>query len=224
LKRKLLSALLVSAATISCGGDSGPTAPVEELTESGWALFEEGNYEEALGSFEEALSSDPGHPDALNGKGWCHVQLRMLEEAAADFGSSIKNAEDRGEIQVANEARTGLGTASNNLGDHSRAAEALQAVLDSDPGFVFSRWQSIDATDVRIMLSLAKLGLAGEAEEETEVDALFDEIASQINEIDPENPISRDDPDSWRVGYSSFGSFEEAILEKLEWLIEIYLG
>ncbi|MFQ6104707.1 MAG: tetratricopeptide repeat protein [Candidatus Glassbacteria bacterium] len=216
--------MLLSMIILSCGGDSNPSSPFYEITAEGWLLFEDGNYQEAVGKFTEALGQNSSWADAHNGRGWSYLELRRLDEAETDLNNAVGLSLAAGYEQVRNEARTGLGSVLNSKGESIDASATLRAVIEDDASFTFSHRSSVDIIDVRLMLSTALLDLAVGESDPSVVDSYFDEIAQNLNSIDSENPISRDDPISWYVGEVRFDSFEEALLEKLEWLIELHSG
>jgi tetratricopeptide (TPR) repeat protein len=219
MRKIAFTALLV---LLSCGDGNGPSQPADDVTAEAWGLFEEGRYTEAAARFTEAIAQDPQWADAYNGRGWCELEQRELDASLQDFDSAI---EFSGEIaQVVNEARTGQASVHNAGRAHADAAEAASAVIESDPSFVFSHRASIDVIDVRLTLCTALLGLARDEGDPAAVDSLFDEISGNLNAIDGEAPVYRDDPATWRLGDERFITFEEAVLEKLEWLISVYFG
>ncbi len=203
----------------ACGG-SDPAGPVEDITAEGWALFVEGRFQDAADKFTEAIGADDGWADAYNGRGWSRIELRDLAGAESDLSA----ATDLGDGQVRNEARTGLGSVLNSLGEYAEAVSTLRAVTGSDASFQFSHRASIDIIDVRLSLSSGLVGLAETEDDPGIVDGYFDEIADNINLIDPGEPILRSDPETWALGSDRFSTFEEALLEKLEWLITVYFG
>jgi hypothetical protein len=203
---------------------SSNTFSVDPSPSEGWDFFEHGLYEEAISLFSELLDHNPDLADAFNGRGWSYLELRRLNDAKSDFNSSIQLATNQGLGQVANEARTGLGSTLNATGEYTDAVQPLRAVIDDDPSFCFGHRTSIDIIDVRLVLSIVLLGVAKDEANSDVVDSYFDEIAENLNAIDTENPIYRNDPSTWRVGNERFNSFEGAVLEKLEWLISIYWG
>jgi len=205
-----------------CCGGSNPTAPPTEITEAGWVFFQQGYLEDAVSKFSEALGVNSNWADAHNGRGWSFLELRRFDDAANDLQAVLSLTGGQG--QIANEARTALGSVQNTAGDYESSSQNLRAVISSDPAFRFSRRATVDIVDVRLLLSTALLGLSEDETDPDVVDSYFDEIASNLNAIDTENPVYRDDPNSWKLGVNRYNSFEETILEKLEWLINIYYG
>jgi len=216
------SVALAAILVICCCGGSDPSAPASELTIEGWSLFGQGLYQDAVNKFTEAIGTDSNWADAHNGRGWSYLELRNFDSAAGDLQRVITLTGGQG--QISNEARTALGSVENNAGDYTSASQHLTAVIASNPEFQFTHRTSVDITDVRLLLSSALLGLSEDETDPDSVDAYFDDIASNLNAIDTENPVYRDDPNSWKVGENWYNSFEETILEKLEWLINLYYG
>ncbi len=216
--------VIILLLTIQCGGDNGNPTPVDEITAEGWSLFSVGDYDAAIGRFSEALGLNADWADAYNGRGWSNLELRRLDGAKTDLNTAVQIATGQNLSQVANEARTGLGSVLNREEEYDETVQVLGSVVTSNPSFQFTHRSSVNIFDVRLILSSAFLSLSEGEEDAGTVDSYFDQIAEHLNAIDPDNPVRRDDPFSWRVGVETFGSFEEAILEKLEWLINLYIG
>ena len=51
----------------------------------GWMLMQNGDYDEALQSYDDALAMDPGNPDYLSRRGECNYMNRDLQAAIEDF-------------------------------------------------------------------------------------------------------------------------------------------
>jgi len=77
------------------GGDGGGGGEVCDnaqcLTDEGWQLFEQGQYQNAIAKFNEALTKDPAYADAYNGLGWSYANLDSLNRALKKFGLCIAN-------------------------------------------------------------------------------------------------------------------------------------
>lgn len=56
----------------------------------GQKLLEEGNFEEALAFFEQALLKNPNDPDLLNSKGVALRSLGRYDEAIECFNKSLE--------------------------------------------------------------------------------------------------------------------------------------
>ena len=55
------------------------------MTEYGWDLYEEGEYENANVWFEEAVFEDINYKDGYNGLGWTYGKLAKLDSSIANF-------------------------------------------------------------------------------------------------------------------------------------------
>jgi tetratricopeptide (TPR) repeat protein len=86
-----LGFLLGLAFILSCGGggDTGPTESASSRTAEGWALFEGGDYEEAIEKFARAIVLDDSYADAYNGLGWSYAALDSLSRSVDSFGHGI---------------------------------------------------------------------------------------------------------------------------------------
>ena len=61
-----------------------------ELSVKGKELLENGQFEEALGFFEQALLNNPNDPDLLNSKGVALRSLGRYDEAIECFNKSLE--------------------------------------------------------------------------------------------------------------------------------------
>ncbi len=62
---------------------------IDELITKGKSLLEEGNFEEALSNFEQALLQNPSDPDLWNFKGVTFRSLGRYDEAIKCFNKSL---------------------------------------------------------------------------------------------------------------------------------------
>jgi tetratricopeptide (TPR) repeat protein len=92
----LIACMCSLAVVFGCGGDGdggggvhGDTAA--SLTAEAWALFEQGQYADALSKFTEATSLDSSYADAHNGLGWTYAKLDELGSALDEFHLAITN-------------------------------------------------------------------------------------------------------------------------------------
>ena len=63
---------------------------IEELVAKGKSLLEDGNFEESLSCFEQALLQDQSNPDLWNNKGVALRSLGRYDEAIECFNKSLE--------------------------------------------------------------------------------------------------------------------------------------
>ena len=63
---------------------------ISELVKKGKSNLENGNYQEALSFFEQALLIDPKDPDLWNSKGTTLRSMGRYEEAIESFNKSLE--------------------------------------------------------------------------------------------------------------------------------------
>ena len=93
---KITIALLGLLIITSCGGSNlgvnpPPPDPVkaQEIIDSAWAAYENAQYPEAIGLFNEAREVDPSGLDIFNGLGWSYFQTHDLVVSLSSFSVAI---------------------------------------------------------------------------------------------------------------------------------------
>ena len=74
----------------------------------GQALLKDGKAAEAILHFEKALEFDPGHSASLKLLGKAHVTTGNKDKAIEIYTGGIEQAEQKGDIQAANEMKVFL--------------------------------------------------------------------------------------------------------------------
>ena len=157
---------LLLAIAVGCGGGGdgdGPTEPeqtAEELTQSGWSMFDQGDLSGALEKFDAAIARDVTHGPAYVGQGWSRLSLATNSQGLIDAVSSFDEALTRG--QQGAEVRAGKAAANLGLGGGSlpEAISEARAARQSAPAFAFSHRQSFNVSDLRLIESFAHAGQA----------------------------------------------------------------
>jgi tetratricopeptide (TPR) repeat protein len=160
-----------------------PTPTVQEqaadLYEQGNLLFDQGEYDQAIVAYDQALALDPTNAHALNNRALAHQARERFPEALADFQAAVtadptyarayKNraallertgadprqlAADYGRLaelepQAAADHRYRQGVALHGQRDYAAARQAYDAALAADP-------QHVDALYERALLSIAE--------------------------------------------------------------------
>ena len=74
--------------SLSCGGGNIQDVArgnAQELTDNGWLLYENGDYNGAIDRFSRAIRVDDSYWDSFNGLGWSHFALHNLVTATSNF-------------------------------------------------------------------------------------------------------------------------------------------
>jgi len=132
----LFLAVFLSAACTEWAVDS---------TNQGWEYFESGDISSARTSFEDATSWDPSYADAYNGLGWCDLLEDYLSSAIGNFKSALSYTTSLVD------ASAGAAIAATDLGQHSDAVSYADAVINSDPSYLFLHYSKVDIKVIRLV-------------------------------------------------------------------------
>jgi tetratricopeptide (TPR) repeat protein len=156
---------------LGCGGDGGgPSDTAGSLTQAGWTLFEQGEYELAIDKFERALELDADYADAFNGLGWSNAKLDNLAQALENFGMCVSNAPSL------TEGYAGCAPVYRDYDTepaHFDSAVAFASTaLTQDSAFEFSHDDNFDWRDLRLIMAQSYYGLGEFLLAKAQVDAL----------------------------------------------------
>lgn len=93
-------------------------------------LFEDGEYERALASYDEALRIDPNHIHALRGRARSLMQLGQSPQALAAFNTAIALAPDFGATYA------NRGVLHDRMGRYQQAIDDYERAVALDPELV----------------------------------------------------------------------------------------
>ncbi|MGD8627994.1 MAG: tetratricopeptide repeat protein [bacterium] len=197
MRRLISMACLCSIVMVlGCGGDGGggPTDTAQSLTASGWALFEQGEYEQAIGKFERALGLDADYADAFNGLGWSHAKLDSLANSLENFGMCVSTAPSL------TEGYAGCAPVYRDYDAepaHFDSAVAFAGTaLTQDSDFEFSHDENFDWRDLRLIMAQSYYGLGefllakgqvdalGGVSLDTESDTFVEDLAAEIERLE----------------------------------------
>ena len=141
-----------------------------ELNEYGWDLYTEGNHEEAIISFDEAIFEDSTYKDGYNGLLWAYGKTGELNDAMGNGNAGISLLDDINLVGTGHrsgiELLAGLALiqhARENYSDAVIMGDSLLSVVgDAEyvitsgvPSWQFSRDVTIDSKDIIWTLSSA---------------------------------------------------------------------
>ena len=159
---------------LSCRGDV--IATDNDLSNFGWALYEDGEYLEALDWFKESIKTDSSHYDAYNGAGWTMGQLRQAEDAVYFFNTFLQR--DSSDFKDKLDFYAGLSFGYSAVGNDIKAREYAQTYFFGnqnsdlgDPNWCFCHKTDINMIDVRLILAISEFRLG-----------LFQNCLSSIND------------------------------------------
>ncbi len=167
----LVSLVCIGLVVYGCGGGGGggPTKTAESLTVDGWALFEQGKYEEAIDKFGEALELDETYADAYNGLGWSYAKLDELSDALAAFADCIANGMDEADPYA------GQAPVYRDFDDSNHFQNAISSAttaLSKERRYIFSHYTSFDWHDLMIIIAQSYYGLSEYTSANAWVDSL----------------------------------------------------
>lgn len=181
----VLAMIVLSVTIVLAGCSKKATEPVtptiDELMTNGWNAFHQGYFSSALDYFNQALTQNSAHTDALNGKGWCLGILGNRAGALAAFNAGLAAAPS------SNSLRAGLAFTYAAMDSGGPAAAADSTVLAADSlwslghRYVMSWDYLMDWRDLRVLL----------AEELFEL-GRFAESLAQVKKLDPSVSVGTD--------------------------------
>lgn len=191
------------AAMCGCGGDGGGGVPpdtAKSLTEKGWALFEQEQYESAKAKFGQATTLDLTYADAHNGLGWTNAKLDLLEESLTEFSQCIAYG------MTTADPYAGQAAVYRDYGDDpanfTNAISVALTALSKDSDYAFSHDDSFDWKDLRLILAHSYFGLGQ-----------FEDANTQVGLLPGGNPPDPASP-----------TFEEELMDEIERLTGLYGG
>ena len=143
--------------------------------------FRRGLYPEAAEWYERALAVEPDYLLAAFHYGWILRQLNRPEEAERAFAHVLElPAENDRERKTRVDALYYVGTLRFRAGDHARAAECMEQVLQVSPGNVEARYY--------LGMSYRQLGRIEDAKRELTIHARL------LEEARRDEPVAKDVP------------------------------
>lgn len=141
---------------MGCGDDGqspGGDAPV--LVNEGWALFVAGDYQSAVGKFNQAKSVDRDYRDAYDGLGWAYARLGQLDNAKSSFLYVLEIL-----VKPSRETYTGAAVVALALKDYFRAEEnARRAIERYEEEYEFQYDHDVTHITLRLMRAIANFNL-----------------------------------------------------------------
>ncbi len=193
------------AALTTCSQDSTFRTSVDFVAR-GWELFEAKNYQQALASFQQAISTGYKLPEAHLGAGWSNLMLENISNAITSCNNALSQGWRRPQdaycaLCIAYLATLGTATEAQN------AASYADSVLSIDPRYTFSHLTTINYLDVHLVRAEAYLYLGDYAKVQQSLDVLH-----------PPNGLNPADPATWVVNGRRYNTYLEALIAEIEYV------
>jgi|GEM_PF-2810255 len=158
----LIVAIGVLLVMTSCDDDSKPDylsepAPnVENLLQSGWESYTNGDYSTAYDDFTQASERDASVPQIYLGLGYASLQMGELEQAVSNFQKTIAYAifDPENADMLMNSSNAGLAVTYLAMKEYENSVDAATTVINSAPNFEFQFDNSMTIADIYLVRAL----------------------------------------------------------------------
>ena len=193
--------LLLLLAT-SCGEEKEEI----DLVARGWELFEAKDYEGALASFDEAISSGYKLAEAYLGAGWSNLLLENISDAIEACNNALDEGYSKPEDAYCALCIAYLATLATST-EAQKAASYADSVLSIDPHYTFSHLTAVNYLDVHLVRAEAYLYLGDYAK-----------VQESLDVLDPDNGLDPEDSNTWVVDGQSYNTYLEALIAEIEYV------
>lgn len=169
MQKRLFLLIVILTGTLlfyfSCEEKGVEKVTAGKLIQQGWAKFEAKNFAGAGSDFSAALSISTNPTDssgAFLGLGWAELRQSyggLAENSLVKYLSLISRVND----PKLNDARAGLAFAYSTYSTTDKFRKAIDTanvVLSSNPTWAFNHDNSIDSTDLHLLLAQCYYGIA----------------------------------------------------------------
>jgi Tfp pilus assembly protein PilF len=140
-----LAALLLIGGCSSNSAEPEPEYDVNARLSAAWGDFENEDYQSSTSIFQEVLDHQSSNAEAHMGLGWSHAFGGDLSSAASSFQSAISSG------LSGFDAHMGLACVYRDLPNLQQALSYADQVVAGDPAYFFSKRNSIDYLDARLI-------------------------------------------------------------------------
>jgi tetratricopeptide (TPR) repeat protein len=127
-----------------CGGGSSPSA-YDDLMAAGWTSFQQGEFDDAVGSFGQARAKDPGRTEAYTGLGW--ARLKLDDQSTA--GDEFEAGDAAGDVPA--DHYGGWAFLLGALGDFAGSNTRIQSALGLDATWEFTYDPAVNSMDLHLL-------------------------------------------------------------------------
>ena len=130
-----------------------PPEQYDALIETGWGHFQNGMYQEAIGSFIGASERNAIKPEVYLGLGWSYARNLELTKGESNLQKAIAFAIFDSPLNLARitaESLAGIGLIKLAAGNYAECITYIDQVLEADESFAFSKDSSVDFLSLKI--------------------------------------------------------------------------
>ena len=130
-----------------------PPEQYDALIETGWGHFQNGMYQEAIGSFIGASERNAIKPEVYLGLGWSYARNLELTKGESNLQKAIAFAIFDSPLNLARitaESLAGIGLIKLAAGNYAECITYIDQVLEADESFAFSKDSSVDSQSLKI--------------------------------------------------------------------------
>ena len=130
-----------------------PPEQYDALIETGWGHFQNGMYQEAIGSFIGASERNAIKPEVYLGLGWSYARNLELTKGESNLQKAIAFAIFDSPLNLARitaESLAGIGLIKLAAGNYAECITYIDQVLEADESFAFSKDSSVDSLSLKI--------------------------------------------------------------------------
>ena len=179
----------------------------ESITQNGWIWFAQNEMDSAAFYFNQALSQNDEYGWAFIGLGWVQLRQGELLEALSNFNNGLTFD------PTILDGRVGRAAINLSFNEYDNVISDGNYVLNTDADYVFEYDETVDYRDVHIFLAQAYY-----AKED------FETAQAHCNILDPNNDLDPALPSSWVVNGVTYGTYLEALLGLIQYLVLQYGG
>lgn len=179
----------------------------ESITQNGWIWFAQNEMDSAAFYFNQALSQNDEYGWAFIGLGWVQLRQGELLEALSNFNNGLTFD------PTILDGRVGRAAINLSFNEYDNVISDGNYVLNTDADYVFEYDETVDYRDVHIFLAQAYY-----AKED------FETAQAHCNILDPNNDLDPAMPSSWVVNGVTYGTYLEALLGLIQYLVLQYGG
>ncbi len=191
MRKSIIPVILAVAAAMvifaSCkSSEGGPTKTPEELIAAGWQYYLSHDYTNAADQFNQALAQNNHLVDAYNGLGWSRAKLGQIATAVTNFATGF--GMDTSNLDI----RAGLAFAYNAQKSYAQSISSALAVLAVNMNWTFSHDNTVNASQLQLVLAEDYFATADYASSLARVQVLDPVFTANVTTIQGQTELAQE--------------------------------